>query len=71
MSSEQLYMCSFDLGGNRRSIISTEGLCAFKDGFWLNKKYELTKGIDAKIWIPPSKIRYVIKSMDVNTEDDF
>ncbi len=55
------YRCEFKFSGTRMSVSSDRGIGAYRDGFWINADNELTVGIDAKYWIPPSQIEYISK----------
>lgn len=55
-----VYMCEFNMD---TAYMHVEGgsIADFKDGFWLNDEYKLTKGSDAKFWMPPSSIIRISK----------
>jgi hypothetical protein len=56
-----LYKCLYYFRGEFAWQTSFDGIDVFKYGFWLDKNFELTKGLDAKYWIPPSAIKYIEK----------
>ena len=58
---EMWYICIFKLKDMTLTVESNEGLGCFVDGFWINPDYELTRGHDAKYWIPPGRILHVEK----------
>ena len=64
-----LYRCEFNLNGNRLAVYSSEGIQAFKDGFWIDMEMELTYGEDAKFWVPPGQIIYITKDSMLPKED--
>ena len=55
------YKCVFAFSSSTYIALSNGGIADFKDGFWINEKFEFTKGSDYKYWIPPSKIIYIQK----------
>ncbi len=55
-----VYMCEFNMD-TAYMHVEGDSIADFKEGFWLNDKYELTKGSDAKYWMPPSSIIRVCK----------
>jgi hypothetical protein len=55
------YWCYYTFQGKREMTSSENGLQVFRDGFWINNEGDFTTGEDAKIWIPPSKIDYIVK----------
>ena len=55
------YRCEFELHGSGCAVVSDAGIDDFMYGFWINHNWKFTKGSDAKIWIPPSMIRYIAK----------
>lgn len=57
------YLCFFLWYGKQQMVAGKE-LADFKDGFWVNSNYQLTKGSDCIYWIPPSQIVYVQKQQD-------
>lgn len=63
-----VYRCEFTLAvtgmpsGNYYTR-SEGGIEDFKDGFWINDDAKLTKGSDARYWIPPHAIRYIAKDV--------
>lgn len=44
-----------------RSVRAKEGIGRFRDGFWLNRYFELASASDCKYWISPSAIQYIEK----------
>lgn len=68
---ESTYVCTYDfyLQSGYCEVESTEGIRAFKDGFWINSDLKLTKGMDSKYWIPPSQIKLITKMK--NKGDNF
>ena len=60
-SMRTIYRCEFIYGVNQLYVLSHEGIERFSHGFWLNENMELTKGDNAKYWIPPSAIQYISK----------
>ena len=61
MKRKMLCRCEFEFKRRTYRVRSEGGLVDFKDGFWINDEWEFTKGVDARYWIPPSKILYVAK----------
>ena len=55
------YLCTYTFWGGAQSVESTEGIGAFKDGFWINDALEYTKGSDCKYWVPPGRILVIQK----------
>jgi hypothetical protein len=55
------YRCEFQFDTLRLFVDSSEGIAAFKDGFWMTSALEYTKGSDAYYWIPPHAILYITK----------
>jgi hypothetical protein len=64
-----IYKCYFNFtkiyrtDGDAHHVESTEGLSAFRTGFWISSDMKYTKGFDAKYWIPPSQIIRVEKGV--------
>lgn len=62
------YRCWFKYRGQSLSVISMRGVGAFKEGFWLNEEWNLIEYVFGAeesdyichIWIPLSKIEYVV-----------
>lgn len=48
--------------------IRANAISQFKDGFWINNKFEFTTDLGGKYWIPPSQILYIKKLEDENSE---
>jgi hypothetical protein len=59
------YRCEFVFhnGGPQHQLTaySTEGIAAFRDGFWINEQLEYSNGNDVRYWIPPHQILYIAK----------
>ena len=59
------YRCEFLFHNGvepRRLIIdTTNGLAAFREGFWINEKLEYSIGSDVRYWIPSHHILYIEK----------
>jgi hypothetical protein len=59
------YRCEFLFpnGGRQRQLTahSTEGIAAFRDGFWINEQLEYSNESDVRYWIPPHQILYITK----------
>lgn len=64
-SGDTIYCCVFEIGSERHVVQSYGGIEAFSHGFWLNDEFLLTKGSDAKYWIPPHNILYVEKTKEL------
>lgn len=56
-----VYKCWFHFKGSTVVTLGTEGVSEFKDGFWVTGSLQLTRGLDAQYWIPPSMIRRIEK----------
>lgn len=58
-----MYVCVYNHPTERveRHAYSAQGIVDFQQGFWINHDDQLTFGIDAMIWIPPSQIVSVFK----------
>lgn len=53
------YKCFFDCWNKKMTVVS-QFMTDFKDGFWLNEKYEFEwNGESNKFWIPASQIRLI------------
>ena len=68
------YRCEFKIEaypflGMGYTCYSDGGIADFKDGFWVNDKFEFTKSSDCKYWVPPGKISYIAKYGEVNDND--
>jgi hypothetical protein len=65
-----IYRCYFNFtvihrrDGDNHHVESDEGIAAFRIGFWINDDIKLTKGADAKYWIPPSQIIRIEKRQE-------
>lgn len=55
-----IYRCEFRM---ETAYMHVDGssIADFKEGFWLNDKYEFTKCSDAVTWMPPSSIIRITK----------
>lgn len=57
------YIVWFNLLNDKKTIgiPKGEGIGFIIEGFWINYKFNLTVGDDAKFWIPPSQILLIEK----------
>jgi len=70
-----MMICAFVLHGihyeaREGDCPALRGLQAFKDGFWINARGELTVGDDCLYWIPPSAILHIKKERKHVSSDD-
>jgi hypothetical protein len=62
-----IYRCEFQFPrGEIRPARSSDGIDAFRNGFWIDKDYQYTKGGDNVYWIPPTRILYIQKEKPPN-----
>ena len=67
------YRCRFKYRGQDLSVLSERGVKAFNEGFWLNEDFKLVEYVFGAeeasfichIWIPPSKIEYIVCEREV------
>ena len=59
-SMKKGYLCKFEFEGQQLAT-DGESLLDFKNGFWVNESFDFTNCSDAKYWIPPSKILFIVK----------
>lgn len=55
-----VYVCEFRMD-TAYMFVEGDSIADFKDGFWVNDKYEFTKGSDCNFWMPPSSIIRISK----------
>jgi len=55
------YICHYKPIGDGPNTVMGIGLADFRDGFWLDREYKLTKNSDNVFWISPSSIHYIEK----------
>ena len=69
MNIYEVYYQSFQ----QRFMVLAPSIADIKDGFWVNKHNEFTKGSDCYKWVPPAQVVMVIKreqdSSDIVTID--
>ena len=56
-----VYKCWFNFKSSTAFAVGIEGVSEFKDGFWITEELQLTKGMLAQYWIPPSQIHRIDK----------
>ena len=61
MEDKTVYRCEFVFQGDNRVVRSEDGICVFKDGFWVDGDYKFTQSNNCRYWIPPSQISYIAK----------
>lgn len=56
--THQVYRCHYDdPNGVRRSIDTTKGVWIAGEGFWVDKNWQITHGLDDCLyWIPPARL---------------
>ena len=56
-----IYICRFELFGAPEETIIDGGIADIADGFWIDGNLKFTKGGDNVYWIPPARVRHVVK----------